>query len=409
MRLLWLKTGLLHPLDTGGKIRTFQMLRELKRGNQVTYLTLDDGTATEHDRRQAQEYCDELICVPHRFVPRFSARFYAELARNVLSPLPYGVARYRSRGMAREVAARAPHHEGGVLVCDFLNASVNVPGEIACPTVLFQHNVEALIWQRHADVQRNRLKRAYLRHQWQKMRRYERSACARFDVTIAVSAEDRETLRREYGLPHVEDVPTGVDAEFFRPTSTTVPEPHSLIFTGSMDWIPNEDAVLWFAEDIMPRVRARLPEATLAVVGRNPRGKVVRLSERDPSISVSGRVDDVRPYIERAAAYVVPLRIGSGTRLKVLEAMAMEKPVISTSIGAEGLPLQDGEHLVIADTREQFAEAVVGILSDEAAGRALGRRAAAAVREQFAWSVAGARFAEICEGAARRHPSRSAG
>ena len=258
MRLLWLKTGLLHPLDTGGKIRTYQMLRELTRSHHVTYLTLDDGSAPASARGQAQEYCAELVPVAHPPMERFSARFYSELARNVLSPLPYALARYRSPAMAGEISARAGD---GVLVCDFLNPAVNVPAGLGCPSVLFEHNVEATILRRHAEVQRNPLKKAYLWDQWRKMRRYERAACARFDVTVAVSATDRDVLRRAYGLAVGRPRDAGVDTGVFRPTGAAPAFPHRIVFHGLVDWVPNEEGVRWFAGEVMPRVRARIPDA----------------------------------------------------------------------------------------------------------------------------------------------------
>jgi glycosyltransferase involved in cell wall biosynthesis len=200
-------------------------------------------------------------------------------------------------------------------------------------------------------------------------------------------------------------VPTGVDTEFFRSTGEVQRDPHNLVFTGSMDWLPNEDAIRYFTEKIMPQVKRTVPDVTLTVVGRNPFPGLVELSKRDPSIIVTGRVDDVRPYMERATAYVVPLRIGGGTRLKIYEAMAMKKPIISTTIGAEGLPLRDGEHLLLADTAEAFAQSIVRVLSDETLARRLGQQAASEVREKFGWSTVARSFAEICEHAA--NPSSS--
>jgi glycosyltransferase involved in cell wall biosynthesis len=147
----------------------------------------------------------------------------------------------------------------------------------------------------------------------------------------------------------------------------------------------------------MPRIRQAIPDATLTVVGRNPYQSLLDLAKRDSSIVVTRRVDDVRPYMERAAAYVVPLRIGGGTRLKIYEAMAMEKAIVSTTIGAEGLPLQDGTELLLADTAESFAEAVVRVLNDKALADALGARASTRVREQFGWGKVAERFGRICE------------
>jgi polysaccharide biosynthesis protein PslH len=401
VRILWLKTELLHPVDKGGKIRTYYMLKELKREHRITYLTLDDGSAAPDAREQASEYCHELVCVPHRTSPKFSAGFYIELARNLVSPLPYFIQKYRSAEMRKAIADRMVNGRPDVLVCDFLVPSINVPSALPLPSVLFQHNVEAMIWQRHYEVQTNPLRKAFLRSQWHKAQGYERGECRRYDRIVAVSADDRLTMEREYGLTNVEDIPTGVDTEYFRPGGKVSPEPNHLVFTGSMDWLPNEDSIRYFTAQILPLIRRSIPDVKLTVVGRNPFPGLIELGKRDPAIVVTGRVDDVRPYIERAAAYVIPLRIGGGTRLKVYEAMAMERPLISTSIGAEGLPVSDGEELLLADAPEDFAAAVVRVLKDEALARRLGARAAATVREQFGWDRVAARFAEICRQAAR--------
>jgi glycosyltransferase involved in cell wall biosynthesis len=282
------------------------------------------------------------------------------------------------------------------VVCDFLFPSQNVPDGLPCRTVLFQHNVEAMIWKRHFEVQSNPAKKTYLRGQWRKMERFEKEMCRRFDAVIAVSAEDRDQMRDEYGVNAVFEVPTGVDTEFFRPTGKENLDPHNVVFTGSMDWLPNEDAIRYYTDQIMPMVRRSIPDATLTVVGRNPYPSLLELSRRDPSIIVTGRVDDVRPYMERAAAYVVPLRIGGGTRLKIYEAMAMEKAIVSTTVGAEGLPVSDGKELRIADTPEKFAASVVELLTNAEAARKLGQEAARVVREKFGWNGVAKRFAEIC-------------
>lgn len=409
MRILWLKTELLHPVDKGGKIRTYQMLRELKREHKVTYLTLDDGSAAPDAAERASEYCHELVRVPHRTRAKFSPGFYAELAANLASRMPYFMSKYESAEMRREVAHRDATGNFDVVVCDFLTPSINMPPVAGCATVLFQHNVEAMIWKRHYETQKHPLKRAYLYSQWRKAVAFERAACRRFDYVVAVSREDAEMMRSDYGVERVADVPTGVDTEYFRPTvASKEKRPHELVFTGSMDWLPNEDAIRYFTEQIMPRVRERVSDATLTVVGRNPFPGLVELSRRVPWLEVTGRVEDVRPFMERAAGYVVPLRIGGGTRLKIFEAMAMEMPLVSTTIGAEGLPVRDGLELLLADTPESFADAVVRVITDEKLARALGERAAATVRERFGWGGVAARFAELCERAIQLRGSRVA-
>lgn len=376
------------------------MLRELKREHQVTYLTLDDGQAGADARERATEYCDELITIPHRTRPKFTPGFYFELAQNLASRLPYFMQKYKSKEMRRAIAEQTESGQFDVVVCDFLMSSINVPPRLNCPAVLFQHNVEAMIWKRHYEVQRNLPKKAYLYGQWRKAVAYERDACRRFDYVVTVSVDDREMTREQYGVERVADVATGVDTDYFRPRGLAERVAHNLVFTGSMDWLPNEDAIRYFTEQIMPLVKREVPEATLTVVGRNPYPSLIEMSRRDSSIIVTGRVDDVRPYMERASAYVVPLRIGGGTRLKIYEAMAMEKPIVSTTIGAEGLPVRDGRELLLADTPEAFAAEVVRVLKNQEFARELGARAAAVVREQFGWGPVAAHFAEICQRAA---------
>ncbi len=399
MHILWLKTELLHPVDKGGKIRTYNMLKELKRNHRITYLTLDDGTADEQARNLASEYCHELVRISHRVRPKFTVGFYAELAQNLASSLPYAIKKYESEGMRHEVAERTQAGNFDVLVCDFLAPAVNLPEPLSCPSVLFQHNVEALIWKRHYESQANPVKKAYLYGQWLKMRNFERKACSSFESIVAVSREDRELMQKDYHVKSVFEVPTGVDTDFFRPNGKEQTKPNSLVFTGSMDWLPNEDAIRYFTEQIMPRIKKQIPDITLTVVGRDPYPGLRELSKRDPAVIVTGRVDDVRPYMERAAVYIVPLRIGGGTRLKIFEAMAMEKAVVSTTIGAEGLPVRDGVELLLADTPEEFARAVVRLLDQQGLATELGQRAAARVRKEFGWDKVAESFARVCEGA----------
>jgi sugar transferase (PEP-CTERM/EpsH1 system associated) len=397
MNILWLKTELLHPVDKGGKIRSYNMLKALKRNCRITYLTLDDGTADNTARELAGEYCHDLVCVPHRRREKFTTGFYVELALNLVSDLPYAIKKYEAPVMRAEITRLLAAQRIDVLVCDFLAPAVNVPPNLDCTAVLFQHNVEAMIWKRHYEVQTNAARKAYLYRQWQKMRAFEAKACPLFDSVIAVSREDREQMQQEYRLDNVFDVPTGVDTAYFRPSGKTATRRHHLVFTGSMDWLPNEDGIRYFTDQIMPRIKQSVPDVTLTVVGRDPYPSLVELSKRDPSVTVTGRVDDVRPYMEEAAVYIVPLRIGGGTRLKIYEAMAMEKPVVSTTIGAEGLPVTDGAEIVLADTPDSFAAAVVRLLQQENLSAEIGQRAATTVRAKFGWESVADSFAAICE------------
>jgi glycosyltransferase involved in cell wall biosynthesis len=317
------------------------------------------------------------------------------LLANTVSALPYAVAKYRSPPLRQAIERAARERGVDVVVCDFLAPSQNVPDGLPCRTVLFQHNVEAAIWRRHADVRTNPLARAYFREQWRRMRRFEGSECRRFGRVVAVSHADAEMLEREYGLVGVADVPTGVDIDYFRPGPGATREPHDIVFTGSMDWMPNEDGIAWFTSAVLPRIHDVMPDATLTVVGRNPPAAIQELARRDQRVRVTGTVPDVRPFMDRASAFVVPLRVGGGTRLKIYEAMAMECPLVSTTIGAEGLPVEHGRHLLIADDPGSFANAVLDLLSNKSLAHTMGSTAARWVREHYSWDRAAAEFERL--------------
>ena len=371
------------------------MLKELKNEHHVTYLTLDDGSASAEERKRSTEYCHDLICIPHFRREKFTPGFYFELLLNLAESRPYAIKKYESAAMLRKIVELERKNCFDFIVCDFLAPAANVPRNLASPTILFQHNVEAMIWKRHYEIQTNLIKKAYLYNQWQKMRSFEQHMCRDFDCVIGVSADDREQMKRDYGAQTVFDVPTGVDTDYFQPRGVQ-PSAHSMVFTGSMDWLPNEDAIKYFMGAIMPLIKKKVPDATLTVVGRNPPPALVELRKEHPSLIITGRVEDVRPYIEESAVYIVPLRIGGGTRLKIFEAMAMERAVVSTTVGAEGLPVSNGKELLVADEPAAFANAVITLLTDSSYAVQLGQRAASIVRQNHGWRQVTESFVSIC-------------
>jgi sugar transferase (PEP-CTERM/EpsH1 system associated) len=408
MRVLWLNTHLLLPLDKGGKLRTWHLMRHLAASHHITSIAFDDPDGAEANRRGMSEVCAKLVMVPRRERPKEGARFYAGVARHLFDPLPYAVAQYRSAAYRQAVTAELSTGRYDRVVCDFLVPAVNLPSRLPCASVLFTHNVEAEIWRRHADTAASLLHRTLYRQQWRRMRRFERRTLARFDRVLAVSDADRDTFARLY--PGALDapatvIPTGVDTGYFAPAPASG---HGLVFTGSMDWLPNVDGVLHFCRDILPLVRRQLPGVTFTIVGRAPTPAVRRLADQ-PGVSVTGRVDDVRPYLASAAAYVVPLRIGGGTRLKIFEAMAAGRAVVSTSIGAEGLPAEPGRHLLLADDPAGFAASVVALLTRPALRSALEHEARALVASGYDWRHAAAHLERaILDTTPRIAPARAA-
>jgi glycosyltransferase involved in cell wall biosynthesis len=404
MKILWVKSELLHPIDKGGRIRTYQVLRQLKKDHHITYLCLSASTDPQESFEKASEYCHRLLTAPWREPAKGTREFFLDLARNLVDPLPYVQAKYRSEIMRGHVSRLAAAGELDVVISDFLTPSQNVPADLPCPTVLFQHNIETVLWERLYQNQESLPRRAYFYGQYLKMRRFEGQECRRYDAVATVSTNDSDALRRLHGIHDVFDVPTGVDTDYFSPGSAAR-DPDELVFTGSMDWMPNEDAMLFFAEKILPLVERAAPAVKVTVVGRNPTEKVVALARENKRFSLTGWVEDVRPYIDRGAVYIVPLRVGGGTRIKIYEAMAMARAVVSTTIGAEGLPVKDGDEIVLADEPQAFADGVVRLLRDREARARIESAARKAVVERFGWDKAAEALLGACKHAMERHRS----
>jgi polysaccharide biosynthesis protein PslH len=389
MKLLWLNAGLLLPLDKGGKLRTWHLMRHLARRHEISYLSFRNVSDSPDDVRGMREVAAHVLTVPRTEARKGTATFYLEAARYLADRRPYAVAKYRSLEYRHALERLLKEQTFDAIVCDFLVPTVNLPDALPCPAILFTHNVEAEIWRRHAETAQNPIARFFLAQQWHRMLRFERAALGRFDLVLAVSDADGQTFERLYpgtlSVP-VHVVQTGVDTTFFAPWPAAQAKRAHLVFTGSMDWLPNVDGMQYFVQQILPRIREAEPDATLSIIGRSPTPAVKRLA-LDAGIEVTGRVDDVRPHIAEGSVYIVPLRIGGGTRLKIFEAMAMGKAVVSTTIGAEGLPVTPGEHVLIADDPAQFAHAVIGLIRDDERRHRLEAQARRLVVDRYDWAA----------------------
>lgn len=397
LRIVWVKTGPLHPLDTGGKIRTYNMLKELKKKHHITYIALALLETKDENKQKAAEYCHEAIWIPWEETNKVSYHFYVELLQNALfSDLPYAVQKYQSLEMENYIKRLDSSGDYDIIICDFLIPSVNIKKSLATPSLLFQHNVESLIWKRRYDNAKG-IKRGYLYNQWKRMEHYEKKGCLLFGGVATVSMNDSNILKKEFGLTNIiGDVPTGVDTSYFRPIEAEKRR-GSIVFSGSMDWDPNEDAVLYFVKEIYPLIKKKAPYASFTIVGRNPSQRLISLNKIDSSINITGTVEDVRPYLAESEVYVVPLRIGGGTRIKIFEAMAMALPVVSTPIGAEGLSINNGENILLSDQPEEFADNVIKLLQDQKNREEIGKRALMLIQKRFSWEAVTEVFENLCQ------------
>jgi len=400
LRILWLKTGPLHPVDTGGKIRTFNMLRELRKRHRVSYLSLLPALSPESITREASAYSHDQLWVPWRETPKFSWSFYAEVLNGVcFSSRPYIIDKYRSTFMEAHISEADERHKHDLIVCDFLTPAVNLPGLgafVRTPVLLFEHNVEALILKRHYETEQNFFKGVFYKGQWKRMQHFEKEACQSVTGVVAVSAPDVELLRKDYGLTNVLGaVPTGVDIAHFKPENIAR-KPHSIAFLGSMDWMPNVEGVAWFAADILPALKDKYPDLTVTIIGRNPVSKVKELGRRHPFVHVTGTVDDVRPFLNASEVMIVPLRVGGGTRLKIFEALATGIPCVSTRIGAEGLPVTHDQHILLADSPAEFVREISRLFESRTLRETIGMNGRVLVERQFSWESVATVFEQYC-------------
>jgi len=399
MKILWVKAGKLWPVDTGGKIRSFNILRHLARNHEVTLLSYYGGRHdTEYETAIAQQLPGAQTI--YTAAPESTIAQSIDYILRLPSTAPYAVKKFTHPAVRREVTRRLSDGSADVAVCDFLSASLNFPEASTAPVVLFQHNVETMLWRRMADTEKTAFRKLSYRIEARKMAAYETRTLQRFQHVIAVSEHDRKEMLALAPGCSITVVPTGVDTEKYQPAPSVSGDPPLIVFTGSMDWEPNIDAVEYFCREIFPSVLAAFPDARFQIVGRNPHSRVRKLAS--PSVEVTGTVPSVAENLRNATVVIVPLRIGGGTRLKIFEAMAMRKAMVSTSIGAEGLDVTSGKDCLLADDSRSFAAAIVAVLRDPTLRRSYEDNAAA-LAARYDWSQIAKRFAEAL-GEAANHP-----
>jgi glycosyltransferase involved in cell wall biosynthesis len=394
MKILWVSPFFLHPTTRGGQIRTLKMMEHLHRWHEIHFVAFERPGEPEGLRRSS-EYSSRAYAIPHGVPNRGSPRFLVQAARNLFSAMPLAVSRYCSSHMRRKIDELMATQNFDRIVCDFLFVAPNL-GALD-RSVLFEHNVETNIWQRHLENASNPLIRTFFSIQAKRMFEYEGAVCRQSAHVIAVSGTDALRFREMFGISRVSAVPTGVDVDYFKPGPVGDVPVADLVFVGSMDWLPNVDGVLYFSREILPLIRRHKPDCTLAVVGRNPAREIVELENPDSGIRVTGTVADIRPYFWNSSISIVPLRIGGGTRLKIFEAMAAGVPVVSTSIGAEGLPVSSGEDCYISDSPRDFADRCLELLGDAQLRSRIASAGSQLVSSRCSWEAASRCFEQILQ------------
>jgi len=389
VRILFLAPQFPYPPEQGRDIRNYNLLWQVSRRHEVSLLCF--ARPRPGDNAHLGAACKSLQQVP---LPQRNAR--DRLRTLALTGDPDMAHRLRTAAFSRALRSLLAAHDYDWVQVEGIELAPYIPEIIAQrrngrPRIVFDdHNAEYLLQRRAFEADLRRPARwpyaAYSLIQARRLCRYEREICLASDAVVAVSEADAQALRALSPAIHPVVVPNGVDTERYRPgLPDRLPLTHpAIVFTGKMDFRPNIDGVLWFYQEVWPLIRARAPEARFYVVGKNPHPRLAPLSG-DPSVVITGYVADILPYFGGADVYVVPLRVGGGTRLKVLEAMAAGLPLVSTRLGAEGIDLSHEMHALLADTPEAFAQAVLRLLNDQDLRERLGRAARAFVETRYSW------------------------
>lgn len=395
VKILFVTTKSPYPLFEGRALRTYNLMKEVARSHEVHLASFvqdqQDLDGIEHMRS---------LCPVVEYEKLYFGAKLPLFARDALieafSSLPLPIVKYCTSTMRARIRRLMAEHQYDLVHLDMLHLGEYVAEIGQVPVVLGEHNVESVILKRRAENEGHALKKWYFNYQYKKLERYEAQCCRRVSLVTAVSEHDAEQLCQLSQRQDVEVVPNGVDTSYFD-LPPSPPSGPSLVFVGGFTWFPNLDAIQYFCASILPLIRAQIPDATVTVVGKQPDTAVVRAIAETPGMTLTGLVEDIRPYVARSAAYIVPLRIGGGTRLKILDALSMSKAIVSTSIGCEGLAVESGLNILIGDTPQEFADKVVWALRHPDLTAVVGARGRELAVNRYDWRAIGAQMTSLYE------------
>lgn len=386
MRILQIAPQIPYPLSDGGKVGIFNITKHLAlRGHKITLLAFDrDGLV---DVTPLQTFC-ELITIRRSTENSKVGAFF-----NLFSSTPYNISKYRSRKFHAALSKLLACRRFDVVHVDHLHMAhygVLCKSVADLPFVLREHNVESAIMERFLARLGSDLFRRYVDSQLAQLRNYEAEMLLKVDCCCAITGADAERIHMLQPSAEVSVIPGGVDSAFFEPPTSQEKIPASIVFFGSWDWIPNQDAVRWFLESIFPLVKRRCPRATLFIMGKKPPEDIQSL--RSDSVIITGFVPDLKREVQRCQVAIAPYRIGGGLRFKILESFAMRVPVVSTTVGCEGIEAEHQKHLLIKDSPEGFAQAIVRLFEDHVLHESLVTQAYALAAEKYQWGSVAEKF-----------------
>lgn len=386
MNVLFVTEKFPYPLDNGGNVRTFHLLKGLAREHQVTLVAADPGDVRKSDVEAVNGLCRDVRLVR---VPRLTtARDVLHLLGSFASGVPFLLSRHVYAAVRAEIETLFGQGAQAFDVVHFNHLDSALYRDVVPPgvmQVLDQHNIVTNQVKTSLGAETSPARRVILRKELRKLLRFEPELCQQMDACLVCSEADAQALQNLGVKQTPAVIPNGVDLEYFEMAPLPRERRNTIAFLGTLDYDPCEKAVWYCCTEILPLIRREVPDLRFVVVGRNPSPRLEAIAAADPAVVLTGRVEDVRPHVQSAAVFVVPLLSGSGTRLKILEAMAMGVPVVSTTIGIEGIDAVHGRHAYIADAPADFAAGVVRLLRDVEAAEAMRLEARSLVEARYGW------------------------
>jgi sugar transferase (PEP-CTERM/EpsH1 system associated) len=393
--ILFLSTENPFPPDHGHHLRTYYLLKNLAAQHRIFFLAFAQNQKELEHKAELEKFCAsvELVWLPQG---KWRWRTYAAVLANFFSLQPYTVKRYASAEADQRIQRLLSNHRIDLVHFDLPHLASYLNQAASLPKILVTHNVESLRMLRWAKVERNYLLKLYLYYQYAKLYRFEAKLCRQFDKCTTVSEIDKQILLEMCRRDNFASVPNGVDVEYFRPNDGGK-FGEGLVWAGSMRGAYNRDAVDYFLTKIAPIIHSRMPETKMQFVGAAPTKLLEKCARENERIQCAGYVDDVRPYVDSAAVFIAPIRSGSGTKVKILNAMAQAKPVVTTPVGAEGIEAAPDEEILIANDENEFAEKTIFLLQNPQRAHEIGLRARRIIEKLYDWKIVAATMNDIYE------------
>lgn len=392
-KILWLSHFIPYPPKGGNLQRSYNLIREVSKSHEITLLTFNQSkiiSSSESLHNAVAHFSTFCKVAGVVDIPSEHSTFRKLwlLFKGLLPWKTYTVSWLESLEFASKLESLLKEHSFDVIHFDTVSLVPYVHHIKNAKIVLNHHNIESLMMLRRSENELNILKKIYFYQEGKKLARYEKKVCSLFDLNVTCSDLDTDRLKEITGISNCITIPNGVDLEYFKPIDIAI-KPKSLIFAGGLTWYPNLDAMTFFLKAVWPRLVKEVPDISMTIIGRSPPSWMVEMQDLYPNLKVTGFVDDVRPYLAEANLYICPIKDGGGTKLKVLDALAMRKTLVADQIACEGIDVKDRESVIFASSPDEYLHAIKLLLADQVLAEQIAENGLELINEKYSFAGIG--------------------